>query len=583
MWCPTLYKLYILGYEGWKEMVQEAVKDDTNLQKELVLHVSTYGDISEALMWAHFYNVPKEYWPHSVRLLNDNPNNDRHQQANLQIESEDSWDNDEIPQVASYHKLNLSPDHIILVDAITEFERFLDNMQDVYLVGVDCEWKPTFGVQKSELALMQIATRNYVYILDVIQLSGKAPHLWQELGNFLFNNCDILKLGFAFTSDTSIIIHSLPHLSFNQNAGFLDVLSLWKQIEKNPNIKLPYEVQSGGPSLSTLVHLCLGRPLDKSDQFSNWEKRPLRQSQLEYAALDAYCLIQVYDVLKSCSETVGFPFDDTCYNLMSTTKFKKKKSKTLSKSKSKDVIKVNPQPPSPHYEPVPADKISFVCDTMLQGLGKSLRRCGIDSAILENNADHKECVRHYQDERRYILTRGQIFNMLMGYVPAGHCFNVQSDDIDEQLKLVLDYFNINVTKDHVFSRCQGCNSNSFIKLAKSTMNALAIESRKTRQIEMYDTELVDEATGFSSEEDFEDDYARPPVSYTRKWAVCTEEKIDLGLSMTRNGAKIQVDSVPTGVLEKYDIFYVCEDCGKVYWDGSHFERVLANRLQGIIL
>lgn len=49
---------------------------------------------------------------------------------------------------------------------------------------------------------------------------------------------------------------------------------------------------------------------------------------------------------------------------------------------------------------------------MLQGLGKSLRRCGIDSAILENNVDHKECVRHYQDERRYILTRGQIFNMV---------------------------------------------------------------------------------------------------------------------------------------------------------------------------
>lgn len=68
----------LLGYEGWKEMVQEAVKEDPNLQKELVLHVSTYGDTSEALMWAHFYNVPKEYWPHSVRLLNDNPNNDRY-------------------------------------------------------------------------------------------------------------------------------------------------------------------------------------------------------------------------------------------------------------------------------------------------------------------------------------------------------------------------------------------------------------------------------------------------------------------------------------------------------------------------
>ncbi|KRT80318.1 hypothetical protein AMK59_8218, partial [Oryctes borbonicus] len=106
------------------------------------------------------------------------------------------------------------------------------------------------------------------------------------------------------------------------------------------------------------------------------------------------------------------------------------------------------------------------------------------------------------------------------------------------------------------------------------MNALAISSKQNRQIEMHRAELVDEATGFSSEEEFEDDYARPPVSYSRKWEICTEEKLDLGLSLTKNGAKIQVDSVPTGVLEKYDIFYVCEDCGKVYWDGSHFEKVL---------
>lgn len=71
---------------------------------------------------------------------------------------------------------------------------------------------------------------------------------------------------------------------------------------------------------------------------------------------------------------------------------------------------------------------------------------------------------------------------------------------------------------------QGCNSNSFVKITKSTMNALAIANRKTRHIEMCHSKLVDEATGFSSEEDYDDDYPRAPVSYTRKWEVCKYEQ-----------------------------------------------------------
>lgn len=40
---------------------------------------------------------------------------------------------------------------------------------------------------------------------------------------------------------------------------------------------------SGGESLSKLVSLCFGRCLNKSDQFSNWEQRPLRVGQKRYA------------------------------------------------------------------------------------------------------------------------------------------------------------------------------------------------------------------------------------------------------------------------------------------------------------
>lgn len=67
------------------------------------------------------------------------------------------------------------------------------------------------------------------------------------------------------------------------------------------------------------------------------------------------------------------------------------------------------QPPSPHLEKISPRNLRVVCDTMLTGLGRSLRSCGVDSVILEDRQDHMECVRIAQDENRSILTRGFAF------------------------------------------------------------------------------------------------------------------------------------------------------------------------------
>ncbi|CAH1155277.1 unnamed protein product [Phaedon cochleariae] len=582
-----LYKRFAensIGDESWKEMVQEAVGEEEQLQKELVYLVAQYGEFSEALRWAHFYNVDKKDWPHSVRMLEENPDGDRMQQKVIQ-QPDESWDADLQQQdLVEYHKSPLSPSAIHLVDDPLKFENFLDmGFQDVDIIGVDCEWKPSFGSKLNELALMQIATRKNVFVLDIINLSNKTPHLWQELGKFIFNNCDILKVGFSLTGDIHMIRQALPDLNFStKQIGFLDLCTLWKHLDRFPEVKLPYEVQKGGPSLSSLVHHCLGRPLDKSDQFSNWEKRPLRDSQIGYAALDAYCLIEVYDVIRRCCQDVGFPFEDTCWHLMTNEKVGKKKPKKDG-HKKKPVSNVRPdvpQPPSPHPEPVPAERLKLVCDTMLQGLGKKLRSCGIDTAILENHHEHRECVRYCQEEGRYVLTKGgDTFRMLNGYVPSGWCLRVNNEDVEEQMREVIDYYKIIITKDHVFSRCQACNGNSFVKVSRSTMNTMAENSE--RKVFAPPCYYEEEATGFSSEEEnFHE--AAPPVCSTRKWDLYSDEKVDVGLCQTSLGSKIQVKAIPKPILGKYDFFYVCEECGKVYWDGSHFERVLQGRLQGIV-
>lgn len=587
-----LHKRYIDGTfsnESWKEMVQEAVGNDFDLQKELVYQISCYGEFGEALYWAHFYNVSKDSWPQAVRMLDENKQKKCDTSSEEQVEYWDDEDNNQVNNEISYHKFALDVDDICLVEDHATFTSFLETgLKDVDIVGVDCEWKPSFAGHFNELALMQIATRNRVYIIDVISLGALNSNCWQQLSRVLFNNCDILKLGFGFTSDFSVIQKSIPELNFNsKQVGILDLLSLWRHTEQYPKVKFPYEVSTGGPSLSTLVHLCFGAPLNKSEQFSNWEKRPLRLGQLIYAALDAHCLIEIYDVMKRCCENGEFPFDDVCYNLMTNESASKKKSKKSSQKKETIVnVPIVPQPPSPFVENIEADNIKFVCDTSCQGLGKNLRRCGIDTVILENNQDHMECVKQSNDEKRMILTRGTIFNKLMGYVPHGHCYKLVSDHVDEQLKEVVDYYKIIVKKEHVFSRCQFCNGNSFVKVSRSTMKALASRDGKQRFPEPSD--LMDEATGFSSEE--EDFEPGPPIGYeskppcssnNRKWDLYSDEKIDVGLGQTRLGVKIQM-GIPLDVINNIDMFYICEECGKVYWDGSHFGKVVSGRLSEIV-
>ncbi|KAJ8966185.1 hypothetical protein NQ317_011249 [Molorchus minor] len=580
-----LHKRFIensFGDESWKEMVQEAVGDDEELQKELVYQVAQYGDVSEALRWAHFYSIDKKDWPYNVRLLEENPDGNRPQQKLNQQQEEESWDNEIQPiEQIEYHKLTLPENAVHLVDNPSMFEN--TGLQDIDLVGVDCEWKPSFGGHINELALMQIATRKNVFVLDIVNLGNKVPHLWQELGKFLFNNCDILKLGFSLTGDIHMIKQALPNLNFSQKqVGFLDLCTLWKHIDRFAKVKLPYEVQKGGPSLGSLVHHCLGHPLDKSDQFSNWERRPLRKSQIIYAALDAYCLIQVYDVLKRCCEEVKFPFDEVCYNLMTNEKANRKKPNKVTNKKTLELSKSGYTSASQSTLGVCTGRqIKIVCDTMLQGLGKKLRSCGIDCVILDNHEDHMLCVKYAQDERRYILTKGfETFKMLNGYVQSGHCLKLISDVVEEQLKEVIDYYKIIVTKDHVFSRCQACNGNSFVKISRSTMDTL-VNLSEVKTCPPPPCLYEDEATGFSSEDEYEE-VVPPPPSLSRKWDLYPDEKIDVGLCQTRLGQKIQVKAVPKPILSKYDFFYVCEECGKIYWDGSHYERVLSGRLQGIV-
>jgi len=102
-----------------------------------------------------------------------------------------------------YHELSLSDKQIYIVDSASKFGEFLDKINielcdaNLHVFGLDCEWKPELTRDKSDLASIQLATIDAIYIFHLPQLQPTECFKlhWQEFSMNIFSNRNILKLG----------------------------------------------------------------------------------------------------------------------------------------------------------------------------------------------------------------------------------------------------------------------------------------------------------------------------------------------------------------------------------------------------
>ena len=82
----------------------------------------------------------------------------------------------------------------------------------------------------------------------------------------------------------------------------------------------PYLGVGGRPGLGTVIETVLGAPLDKTCQCSAWEDRPLSSAQRDYAALDAWCLVRLTEVVVDqlqCDSTSSVSVDSHADTILS--------------------------------------------------------------------------------------------------------------------------------------------------------------------------------------------------------------------------------------------------------------------------
>nr|XP_054100766.1 exonuclease mut-7 homolog isoform X11 [Callithrix jacchus] len=313
----------------------------------------------------------------------------------------------------------------------------------------------------------------------------------------------------------------------------------------------PGMARAGGlRGLSLLVQQVLGTTLDKTQQLSNWDRRPLFEEQLIYAAADAYCLLEVHQAL--CREPARFHLSGDLAG--SQRPRHRERPGTQEPPGLQEALAAPRQVPLAVAEAtipqVPARTFRVVCDNMLQGLARSLRCLGVDVHVLDNSEDHRRAAEVARLEGRIILTSGQPYHTVStprmsprglnlifpssqplghptsglachgldpgtsaiplmgrerapapcwrrqagsGQVPgsvlplsslaeplqlraqvgAGRCLMVDGSlKAQQQAKAVLRHFNVRVTHADIFSRCQACNCDQYLKVSRDTMKQL---------------------------------------------------------------------------------------------------------------
>ena len=167
------------------------------------------------------------------------------------------------------------------IDTEKSLDRFLEERPKLIAFDTEFTFERTY---RAIPELLQIATPEQIALID------------------LQSNLPFSRLARLFTSnDVTRLAHSIDH--------DLDVICMLISGELGPveDTQLAYaflnEDRSHG--YASVVEKCLGIKLDKSQQRSNWSKRPLSTDQLDYAVQDIVYLPAIWDQLEQLLKEAG--------------------------------------------------------------------------------------------------------------------------------------------------------------------------------------------------------------------------------------------------------------------------------------
>ena len=184
-------------------------------------------------------------------------------------------DKEQIALLEPFERLGL--DQIELISTASQATRALKELDGVAALGFDTESKPTFAKNEASTGphIVQLSTLTRAYIFQLEDAQCR-----QAVGQLL-QNATLLKAGFGLGDDRRRIIHKLGV----DPQGVLDLNTIFRE--------RGYRKDMG---VRGAVAVMFNKRFIKSRKAatSNWAHPQLQESQLIYAANDAYAALRVY-------------------------------------------------------------------------------------------------------------------------------------------------------------------------------------------------------------------------------------------------------------------------------------------------
>ncbi|KAK9914539.1 hypothetical protein M0R45_038313 [Rubus argutus] len=494
--------------------------------------------------------------------------------------------------------------HFVSSTDSPEFTHLTECLTRTTIIALDAEWKPIRNHQPSlpTVSLLQLACQlghelagdsddSVVFLLDLSSIP--LPSIWELLRD-AFVSPDILKLGFRFKQDlkylSSTFISQGCDPGFDRVEPFLDITSIYQNLQhKQPGKKTPKETKS----LATICKELLGISLSKELQCSDWSCRPLTEEQKTYAAMDAHCLLEIFNVFRAKVIKEGIlihsPTEprppivnlglkqileklDLC-NKVVRTKFRE----AVDMVRATDV--------SNNITTVEGSAITTQCGNtqpMDEFLLKVVSKYGEKILLGDSDTTAKTTKRKGKRRSSVGFKQGQYFDDWKGPAPwdlnlggDGHpkfLCDVMVEGLAKHLRCVgidaaspfskkpesrelIDHANrekrVLLTRDAKLLRYEYLLKNQIYRVKSLLKNEQLLEVIETFQLKVSEDQLMSRCTRCNGR------FIQKPLT--------TEEAVEAAKGFQR---------IPNCLFDKNLEFWQCMDCNQLYWEGTQYHNAV---------